>query len=153
LGLGYEEGRELPHQSAKCATINEGELLYFNKSGIFSTYANHVIIITISATGTTSTTATLTQLLTVENKTTNFKQYYPYITSSLSLAVLLTYNTNIFKINKRADTIMEHTSGPSFQSVRSRMVRIYSMPWLQSTIIRSYYNDVSMVLSLGVKWR
>jgi len=114
---------------------------------------NHVIINTISATGTTSTTATLTQLLTVENKTTNFKQYYPYITSSLSLAVLLTYNTNIFKINKRADTIMEHTSGPSFQFVRSRMVRNYSLPWLYSTIIRAYYNDVSMVPSLGVKWR
>jgi len=153
LGLGYEEGRELPHQSAKCAPINEGDLLYFNKSGIFTTNANHVIINTISATGTTSTTATLTQLLTVENKTTNFKQFYPYITSSLSLAVLLTYKTNIFKINKRADTIMEHTSGPSFQSVRSRMVRIYSMPWLLSTITRSYYNDVSMVPSLGVKWR
>jgi len=59
LGLGYEEGRELPHQSAKCAPINEGELLYFNKSGIFTTYANHVIINTVSATGTTSTTATL----------------------------------------------------------------------------------------------
>merc|ERR1712156_1036704 len=84
LGLGYEEGRELPHQSAKCAPINEGELLYFNKSGIFTTYANHVVINTISATGTTSTTATVTQLLTLENKTTNFKQFYSNITSSLS---------------------------------------------------------------------
>jgi len=114
---------------------------------------NHAIINAISATGTTSTNATLNQLLTLENKTTISKQLYRYITSSLSLAVLLIYYTNIFKINKRADTIMEHTSGPSFHSVRSRMVRIYSLPWLLSTIIRAYYNDVSMVPSLGVKWR
>jgi len=39
LGLGYEEGRELPHQSAKCAPINEGDLLYFNKCGTFTYHA------------------------------------------------------------------------------------------------------------------
>jgi len=55
LGLGYEEGRELPHQSANCAPINEGDYISTNPVYILANQ-NHVIINTLSATGTTSTT-------------------------------------------------------------------------------------------------
>merc|ERR1719150_2333300 len=65
LGLGYEEGRELPHQSANCVPINEGDYISTDPVYILAKQ-NHVIINTISATGTTSTTTTLTQLLTLE---------------------------------------------------------------------------------------
>merc|ERR1712064_128328 len=55
LGLGYEEGRELPHQSANCAPINEGDYISTNPVYILANQ-NHVLINTLSATGTTSTT-------------------------------------------------------------------------------------------------
>merc|ERR1719150_325431 len=66
LGLGYEEGRELPHQSAKCVPINEGDLFISTNAVHLLIMQNHVIINTIPATGTTSTTATFYQLLTLE---------------------------------------------------------------------------------------
>jgi len=116
---------------------------------------NHRIIITISATGTTSTTATLTTSPDIRK----IKQHSPcnIILKLRILSLPFRIKTNKMSelnINKRAGTIMENISNPPFWSVRSTMLRIFSLPWLQSTSSsRVYYNDVSMVPSLGVKWR
>jgi hypothetical protein len=62
LGLGYEEGRELPHQSANCVPIYEEDFLiqiylihYYP-----ITHINTIFNTTTATTGTTSTTATVT---------------------------------------------------------------------------------------------
>ena len=137
--------------------INEEELLYFNLVWyVYESRKNHRLIITISATGTSTTTASLTTSPDIRK----IKQHSPCNNIqklrilSLSLFRIKTNKMSQLNINKRAGTIMEHISCPSFWSVRSTMLRIFSLPWLQSTSSsRVYYNDVSMVPSLGVKWR
>ena len=136
--------------------INEEELLYFNLVWyVYESRKNHRLIITISATGTTSTTATLTTSPDIRK----IKQHSPCDNIqklrilSLSLFRIKTNKMSQLNIKKCAGTIMEHISCPSFWSVRSTMLRIFSLPWLQSTSSsRVYCNDVSMVPSLGVKW-
>merc|ERR1712152_21030 len=107
--------------------INEEELLYFNLVWyVYESRKNHRLIITISATGTSTTTATLTTSPDIRK----IKQHSPcnIILKLHILSLPFRIKTNKMSelnINKRAGTIMENISNPSFWSVRSTMLRIF----------------------------
>merc|ERR1711994_768812 len=106
---------------------------------------NHGIIHTISAIGTTSTTATLTQLLTLKNKTTIFKQYYPYITSSLSPFLYFSLIRRIFSKSTRVQI-------QSWNILLVRHFIPYAQEWLGFTHCLGYFQQSLGLITMMFQW-
>merc|ERR1711872_1037472 len=98
-----------------------GNLVWY----VYESRKNHRLLVTISATSTTTAT------LTTSPDIRKIKQHSPCNNIqklrilSLSLFRIKTNKMSQLNINKRAGTIMEHISCPSFWSVRSTMLRIF----------------------------